>query len=188
MSCKSCWVMFLGCFCLLFGQLHDMHDIHDFKTHNIPRCLGCAGTTNLPFWYDQSNHPLGHKIFGGGAVNAHDLLKKATDSDVVLYLDGETLRARGSRQAIENLSPELRAHKVEVVALLANTRMAANDPMQVVARATEPQDPDTWHELAKAYRIHHWSCHACIAAGRGTMYGQRCDVGLALFRTYQDAV
>ena len=111
-------------------------------------------------------------------MNAHDLIQKAADSGVELYLDGETLKARGSRQAVENLSSELRAHKVEVVALLANTRMAANDPTQVV----------TWHELAKAYRIHHWSCHACIAAGRGTMYGQRCDVGLALFRTYQDAV
>lgn len=73
-------------------------------------------------------------------MSAHDLIQKAADSGVVLYLDGETLKARGSRQAVENLSPELRAHKVEVVALLANTRMAANDP----SPATEPQDFDRW--------------------------------------------
>ena len=37
---------------------------------------------------------------------------------------------------------------------------------------------------ATAYHAHHFNCHTCIAAGRGTRYGRRCAVGLALWRDY----
>ena len=37
---------------------------------------------------------------------------------------------------------------------------------------------------AKAYHAHHFNCRTCIAAGRGTLYGWRCAVGLALWTTY----
>lgn len=42
--------------------------------------------------------------------------------------------------------------------------------------------------LAEAYYAHHFGCRACIAAGRGAGYGERCGVGLGLWRAYQDAV
>lgn len=199
----------MGCFCLFFGQLHDMHDIHDFKQHNIPRCLWLGRCCPYPY-------PLGHKIFEGDAMIAHDLIQRAADSGVVLYLAGDELKARGSRQAVETLSPELRAHKAEIVKMLAGARtVAANDPTRSEPGAPEnlrkpqnapavndlansvlserenlrkpvvpPADSDAWRELAQAYHAHHFKCPVCIAAGRGSNYGERCSVGLALWRAY----
>lgn len=40
---------------------------------------------------------------------------------------------------------------------------------------------------AQVYHAHHFNCHTCIAAGRGTQYGGRCTVGLALWHTYTGA-
>ena len=37
---------------------------------------------------------------------------------------------------------------------------------------------------AQTYYGHHFNCHSCIAAGRGTQYGRRCAVGLALWNDY----
>jgi hypothetical protein len=39
-----------------------------------------------------------------------------------------------------------------------------------------------WKELAAAYHAHHFNCPTCIAAGRGSRYGQRCGAGMALWR------
>ena len=62
-------------------------------------------------------------------MKAHDVLKKAADTGVALYVDGGTLKARGCRQAVETLAPMLRIHKAEIVELLASAQMmAANDP------------------------------------------------------------
>ena len=60
---------------------------------------------------------------------------------------------------------------------------AANDP------APEPElpaDPNAWRELSDAYNAHHFDCHTCIAAGRGTRYGLRCGAGAALWINYQN--
>ncbi len=42
----------------------------------------------------------------------------------------------------------------------------------------------TAQSTAQAYHAHHFNCHNCIAAGRGTRYGGRCAVGLALWNRY----
>lgn len=56
-----------------------------------------------------------------------------------------------------------------------------------IATAPElPADPDAWRTLAQAYYAHHFACHVCIAAGRGTRYGLRCGAGAALWRVYDD--
>lgn len=47
---------------------------------------------------------------------------------------------------------------------------------------------DAQHALAEAYYAHHFACRVCIAAGRGAGYGERCGVGLGLWRVYQEAV
>ncbi len=47
-----------------------------------------------------------------------------------------------------------------------------------------PDDPQDWKELAAAYHAHHFNCPTCIAAGRGSRYGQRCGAGMALWRAY----
>ena len=41
-----------------------------------------------------------------------------------------------------------------------------------------------WHALDAAYLAHHFNCHACIAAGRGSRYGLRCGTGAALWLDY----
>ncbi|MEI7614176.1 MAG: hypothetical protein WCK63_14850 [Betaproteobacteria bacterium] len=39
-----------------------------------------------------------------------------------------------------------------------------------------------WRVLAREYYAHHWQCPQCQCAGRGSRYGQRCDVGASLQR------
>ena len=41
-----------------------------------------------------------------------------------------------------------------------------------------------WKALAAAYHAHHFNCRTCIAAGRGSRYGQRCSAGMALWQAY----
>lgn len=70
-------------------------------------------------------------------------------------------------------------------ALLINWLTAASDG---AIQAPDPSDlldnPVDWKELAAAYHAHHFNCPTCIAAGRGSRYGQRCGAGTALWRAY----
>lgn len=53
--------------------------------------------------------------------------------------------------------------------------------------APDPPDaPADWKERAAAYHTHHFNCATCIAAGRGSRYGQRCSAGMALWQAYCD--
>ena len=61
-------------------------------------------------------------------------------------------------------------------------------PIGIAANDLEPElpaNPNAWRELAQAYHTHHFSCSACMAAGRGAAYGLRCGVGAALWSHYQ---
>ena len=49
------------------------------------------------------------------------------------------------------------------------------------------EKPADWHALDAAYLAHHFNCSACIAAGRGSRYGLRCDTGAALWCAYAQA-
>ena len=49
------------------------------------------------------------------------------------------------------------------------------------------EKPADWHALDAAYLSHHFNCPACIAAGRGSRYGLRCDTGAALWCAYAQA-
>jgi hypothetical protein len=55
-------------------------------------------------------------------------------------------------------------------------------------RPHKPLLNDSEQLAARAYHVHHFSCRTCIAAGRGIRYGKRCDVGLALWKTYSMGV
>jgi hypothetical protein len=67
-------------------------------------------------------------------------------------------------------------------ALLIDWLTAAND---TASHAPDPpENPLDWKELAAAYHAHHFNCPTCIAAGRGSRYGQRCGAGMALWREY----
>lgn len=70
-------------------------------------------------------------------------------------------------------------------AILIGWLNAAND---AASHALDPPDnPQDWKELAAAYLSHHFNCPACIAAGRGSRYGLRCDTGAALWCAYAQA-
>lgn len=78
----------------------------------------------------------------------------------------------------ENLRELIRSSKALLIDWLTLTNDAdctAHDP---------PDNPLDWKELAVAYNAHHLNCPTCIAAGRGSRYGQRCGVGKSLWRTY----
>ena len=68
------------------------------------------------------------------------------------------------------------------------TTEAAATPIQTelkrLFRQRGPWLTDTEQSAAQAYHAHHFNCHSCIAAGRGTQYGRRCAVGLALWNDY----
>jgi hypothetical protein len=51
-------------------------------------------------------------------------------------------------------------------------------------RPLGPQLTSTDQLAAQAYHAHHFRCRTCIAAGRGTRFGQRCSAGLILWDTY----
>ena len=67
-------------------------------------------------------------------------------------------------------------------AMLIDWLTAANEAASQAPNP--PEDPSDWKELAAAYHAHHFNCPTCIAAGRGSGYGQRCGVGTALWRDY----
>jgi hypothetical protein len=121
-------------------------------------------------------------------VTAYALLKKAAQAGVVLRLEGGTLRVRGCREAVGVLAPELRAHKADIVALLASE--ASNDPDPPVTepapatRQSHQEWVQTWQPLADAYHAHHFACAVCVAAGKG--FGLRCGAGAALWLTYTE--
>lgn len=74
----------------------------------------------------------------------------------------------------------IRSSKAQLIDWLT----AAND---AASHAPDPpENPLDWKELAEAYHAHHFNCPTCIAAGRGNQYGQRCGVGMALWRAYCD--
>ena len=83
-----------------------------------------------------------------------------------------------------HLTADLRALIRSSKALLIDWLSAAND---AASHAPDPPDnPLDWKELAASYHAHHFNCPTCIAAGRGSRYGQRCGAGMALWRAYCD--
>jgi len=81
-----------------------------------------------------------------------------------------------------HLTADLRALIRSSKALLIDWLTASNE---VASHAPDPpENPLDWKELASAYHAHHFNCPTCIAAGRGSRYGQRCGAGMALWRAY----
>ena len=80
------------------------------------------------------------------------------------------------------LTADLRALIRSSKVMLMDWLAAANDG-EIHAPAPS-NDPADWKALAAAYYVHHFNCATCIAAGRGSRYGQRCGVGMALWRAY----
>jgi len=113
-------------------------------------------------------------------VSALELvLRAAQDAGVELALLGGALTVKGSRRALAEHGPRLRAFKAELI-----DRFAANDPAKPPPPAPEP-DPSDWRALHREYERHARSCVTCVSAGRG--YGLRCGTGAATWLAYQGA-
>ena len=102
-------------------------------------------------------------------MSAQTLIRQAQESGVTLTLVDGKVKAKGPREAVTRMLVPLREHRME----LANALLADQDPV-----------PADWHALDRAYQVHHFKCHICIAAGRGSRYGLRCGAGAALWRAY----
>lgn len=111
------------------------------------------------------------------------LIRKAQASGIELRLVGGKVKAIGPREAVARLIEPLREHKLALVCALQVEQTEAL-PVQATANPVSATD---WHALDAAYNAHHFGCSTCIAAGRGSRYGLRCGVGMALWRAYQDA-
>ena len=115
-------------------------------------------------------------------MSAQALIRQAQASGVSLSLVDGKVKASGPREAVARLLTPLRAH-----------RAALADALQVEQAETlfcEQIDtalPTDWSVLDAAYLAHHFSCTNCIAAGRSSRYGLRCDIGAALWRAYSEA-
>lgn len=82
------------------------------------------------------------------------------------------------------LTADLRALIRSSKTMLMDWLTAANDgEIHAPDSSGEPAD---WKALAATYHAHHFKCAICIAAGRGSRYGQRCGTGMALWRAYCD--
>lgn len=83
-----------------------------------------------------------------------------------------------ARHLTADLRDLIRSSKPQLINWLA----AANDA--ACHAPGSPGNPLDWKELAATYHAHHFSCPTCIAAGRGSQYGQRCGAGMALWLAY----
>jgi len=71
--------------------------------------------------------------------------------------------------------------------LLGDLLTATPDEPKRLFRQRGPWLTGTEQSAAQAYHAHHFNCHTCIAAGRGILYGLRCDTGSALWLVYTPA-
>ncbi|MFM7000540.1 MAG: hypothetical protein ACKOXU_05700 [Limnohabitans sp.] len=106
-------------------------------------------------------------------MSAQTLIWQAQASGVALRLVGDKVRASGTREAVALLLVPLRKH-----------RAALADALHSEPIPPLPSAPAERQTLDAAYLTHHFNCPICIAAGRGSRYGQRCGVGMALWRAY----
>ena len=113
---------------------------------------------------------------------AGDLIRQAQAFGIELRLVGGKVKAIGPREAVARLIEPLRQHRDALT-------HALKFELQEVSPAIPPDppvNPRDWKELAAAYHAHHFNCPTCIAAGRGSRYGQHCGAGMALWRAYCD--
>lgn len=114
---------------------------------------------------------------------AGDLIRQAQESGIELRLVGGKVKAIGPREAVARLIEPLRQHRE---ALTHALQFELQEMLPVTTPAEVIPEPADWHALDAAYLAHHFNCPTCIAAGRGSRYGQRCGAGMALWRAYCD--
>ena len=109
-------------------------------------------------------------------MSAAALIREAQEAGVALRMVSGKLKAAGELSVVQSWAPHLLEHKLELIDALAANDL--NPPLELAAA------PNAKRELATTHHAHHIGCPTCIAAGRGSQYGQRCGAGMALWRLY----
>lgn len=115
-------------------------------------------------------------------MSAQALIRQAQASGVALRLVDGKVKASGPREAVARLLNPLRANR----AALANA-LKVEQVETLLCAQNNTALPADWSVLDAAYLAHHFSCATCIAAGRSSRYGLRCDIGAVLWRAYSGA-
>ena len=110
-----------------------------------------------------------------------NLIRQAQESGIELRLVDGKVKAIGPREAVLRLIEPLRQHRE---ALTHALQFELQGVLPANPSSAEMHEPTDWHALDAAYLVHHFKCPACIAAGHGKRYGQRCGAGIALWRAY----
>ena len=126
-------------------------------------------------------------------MTPRELLARCAAAGIALDVEAGRLRVAGPAEAVRGLTPQLREHRDELLALLGQGAQAAGDPLHAegpsvapdpAAEAADPGTPcgNAWREADAAYQRHHWACPVCSSAGLG--YGSRCAEGARLWVAY----
>ena len=108
------------------------------------------------------------------------ILETLRDAGLRLDLTSEhTIKVKPATLLNDELRSLIRSHKDELAKLLEAEIDAHERGLDVWKEQTR------WRERSTAYYVHHFACSTCIAAGRG--YDERCAVGLALWKNYQES-
>jgi hypothetical protein len=113
-------------------------------------------------------------------VSVAALIREAQACGIKLRLVDGKVKAVGPRKAMSRLLVQLREHRAELAEALPFEPVGPS-PCTSADTKPEPTDCDA---LDAAYLAHHFNCPTCIAAGRGSRYGFRCETGAALWWAY----
>lgn len=79
-------------------------------------------------------------------MSAADLYRRATEAGVTLRLVGGVIKAAGNPEALEELVPQLREHKSELIMFMGEAHRVADNLLQAAMRAAAhwKDDPALW--------------------------------------------
>jgi hypothetical protein len=75
-------------------------------------------------------------------MNAAALIREASESGIVLRLDGGKIKARGSPEALAAMVPQLREHRPELLQLLTEAHATATALIDAAMRACDYHGDD----------------------------------------------
>jgi len=141
-----------------------------------------------------------HAGFGRYVTDTPDVSGVSDSGGVVAGDTADTARENQTYQVKPNIHAGCTPDTPDTCKKINTEAGAANGLLSGDLLAATPTEPkrlfrprgpwlsDTAQAAARTYHAHHFSCHDCIAAGRGSRYGQRCGTGAALWTGYQNAI
>lgn len=124
-------------------------------------------------------------VSGSGGIVASDTADTAAQNQTYQAQPAWALGCTGDT-ADTCRTINIEAHAANEL-LLGHLLITAPTAPKRLFRQHGPWLTGTEQSAAQAYHAHHFNCPTCIAEGRGTQYGARCAVGLALWSDYTGA-